>query len=73
MIIVRRLNGEEFGLNSDLIETIDETPDTTIHMVNKRVYIVKESKEEIVDLIVQFKQRCFSKFIEVENREDETK
>ncbi len=30
MIILKKLNGEEFVLNSDLIETIMETPDTTI-------------------------------------------
>lgn len=64
MIIVRRLNDEEFALNSDLIETIDENPDTTIHTTDKRVYIVKETKEEVIDLIVAFKQRCFSRFSE---------
>ena len=30
MIILKKLNGEEFVLNSELIETIMETPDTTI-------------------------------------------
>ena len=34
MIILKKLNGEEFVLNSDLIETIMETPDTTILLTN---------------------------------------
>ena len=52
MIILKRLNGVEFAINSDLIETIEENPDTTIHMTNKHFYIVQESKQEIIDLIL---------------------
>lgn len=58
MIILKRLNGVEFAINSDLIETIEENPDTTIHMTNKHFYIVQESKQEIIDLIVDFRRRC---------------
>ena len=37
MIILKKLNGEEFVLNSELIETIMETPDTTILLTKESI------------------------------------
>ena len=47
MIILKKLNGEKFMLNSELIETIMETPDTTILLTNGKHLIVRESKAPI--------------------------
>ena len=44
MIILKKLNGEEFVLNSELIETIMETPDTTILLTNGKHLIVREHR-----------------------------
>lgn len=43
-------------LNSDLIEIIDENPDTTIHLVNKNIYIVQETMMEVVELVKDYKR-----------------
>ena len=51
MIILKKLNGEEFVLNSDLIETIMETP-------------VRESKEEVVKKVVEFRRDAFRGILE---------
>jgi flagellar protein FlbD len=48
MINVTRLNGPAFALNPDLIERIEATPDTVIHLVGGTNYVVTESVEEIV-------------------------
>jgi flagellar protein FlbD len=48
MITVTRLNGPAFVLNADLIERIEETPDTVIVLVDGTTYVVIESAEEIV-------------------------
>lgn len=56
MIILTKLNGIKFGLNDEYIETIYENPDTTIHLTNGVFYIVKESMQEVIDLIVKFRQ-----------------
>ena len=48
MITVTRLNGPAFALNPDLIERVEETPDTVIHLVGGTNYVVVESVEEIV-------------------------
>ncbi len=60
MIILTKLNGVTFGLNSDLIETIEETPDTTIRLTTKNYHIVQESTQEVIDKIVDFKNKCYN-------------
>jgi flagellar protein FlbD len=48
MITVTRLNGGAFALNPDLIERVEQTPDTVITLVDGTKYVVRESVEEIV-------------------------
>ena len=48
MITVTRLNGPAFALNPDLIERVEATPDTVIHLVGGTNYVVVETPEEIV-------------------------
>ena len=57
MIIVSDLRGEEFTLNCDLIETISENPDTTMLLTNGRVYIVKESMQEVIDKTIEYHRK----------------
>ena len=56
MIEVHRLNGELFLLNSDMIETIDVTPDTVVRLLNGHRYIVREGMRELCDKIVAFRR-----------------
>ncbi|WDV47699.1 flagellar FlbD family protein [Clostridiaceae bacterium M8S5] len=58
MIVVNRMNNEEFVLNSDLIETVEETPDTVITLTNGKKFVVKDTREEIIEKVVKFKKRC---------------
>lgn len=51
MIIVTRRNGTRFGLNPDLIERVDETPDTVVLLVSGSRYVVTESLDEVSHLI----------------------
>jgi flagellar protein FlbD len=55
MILLRRLNNAVIGLNADLIERIDATPDTVITLVDGKKYVVAESPEEVVERIVAFR------------------
>ena len=56
MIKVHRLNGELFLLNSDMIETIDTTPDTVVRLLNGHRYLVREEMQEVYDKIVEFRR-----------------
>ncbi len=57
MIILNKLDGIEFVLNSDFIETIEMNPDTVITLSGGKKIVVKQSKEEIIDRIVSFKKK----------------
>ena len=53
---------DEFVLNSDLIETIEETPDTVVTLTSGRKLIVEESSKDIVRKVLEFR-RELGKFI----------
>ena len=57
MIEVHRLNGELFLLNSDMIETIDETPDTVVRLVNGHRYVITEKFNDVRKAIVEFRRQ----------------
>jgi len=69
MIEVTRLNNVRFTLNADLIEIIEENPDTIITLTSGKKYLVKESRQEIRSLVVQYKKEilCNIKYSSVEN------
>lgn len=56
MIEVHRLNGELFLLNSDMIETVDATPDTVVRLLNGHRYLVREGMRELREKIVAFRR-----------------
>jgi len=60
MIKLTKLNKQEYYLNSDMIETIEMTPDTVITMLNGKKFIVSESSEEVVDSIIKFRGKIKS-------------
>lgn len=51
MIQLTRLNGSRFLLNSDLIERVDQTPDTVITLVDGTRYLVTEDLDTVLDEI----------------------
>ncbi len=53
MIFLTKLDGKEFMLNENLIETVNETPDTVIVLENGHSYIVRESMNEIQQKIFE--------------------
>ncbi len=55
MIAVTRLNGSRFAVNPDLIERIQENPDTTLVMVGGATYVVRESLFDVIALIADFR------------------
>jgi len=57
MIVVTRLNGSAFAVNPDLVERIQEMPDTTLVMVDGAKYIVRESMAEVIDAVAAYRAR----------------
>lgn len=57
MIEVTRLNGTTYWLNPHLIETIESKPDVTIKLLSGNTLIVKETPEEIIEKIINYRKR----------------
>lgn len=54
MIKVTRINKvEKFWVNENLIEFMEETPDTILSMVSGKKYAVAETAEEIAQKIIR--------------------
>ncbi len=70
MIKVKRLNGKEFVINSELIEFVEETPDTVISLTTGKKVVVQESVEEVIEKIIAFKGRVIDYYkINVDRKE----
>ena len=59
MIQLTRLNGQPLMVNSDLIESVETTPDTVITLVSGNKVIVRDSFESIQARIVEFKRKIY--------------
>ena len=60
VIQITRLNDSELILNADLIEVIEATPDTVITLIDGTRFVVRESPEELVYRIQQYRAALLS-------------
>ncbi len=56
MVEVTKLNGSTVLVNAELIESVEETPDTVLSFVTGKKIIVKESRQEIKNLVILYKR-----------------
>ncbi|HWR05339.1 MULTISPECIES: flagellar FlbD family protein [Sporomusa] len=61
MIKVTKLKSQgcDFVVNAELIETIEETPDTMITLTSGKKLIVEESMDEIVRKVMEYRRSLF--------------
>ncbi len=59
MITVHRLNGTEITINSDLVEVLEATPDTTITFTTGKILVVTESIDDIKNRIIEYKRKLY--------------
>ena len=60
MIKVSRLNGTMFYLNPDLIEFIEETPDTIVTLTTGKKLVVLEQADAVIEKIVEYRNKVFT-------------
>jgi len=72
MIRLTRLNSASIVLNSDLIEHIDITPDTVITLTTGQILRVRETAEEVIQRIVEFRRLIFPQQAGPPLREEES-
>jgi flagellar protein FlbD len=68
MIILTRLNGEQFAVNCDLVERVDAHPDTVLTLVDATKYIVAESLAEVVERVRDFRAGVLARSAELQHQ-----
>lgn len=68
MVEVTKINGTKILVNTSLIETVEETPDTVITLTDGKKIIVKESRHEVKSLVKLARQEYFKGILNVENK-----
>lgn len=63
MIEVTKINNVKITVNSDIIEIVEETPDTVITLTTGKKIIVKESRQEVTNLVISYRRDIFSEII----------
>ena len=57
MIRLTRLNKSEIVINAELIQYLEETPDTVITLTTGNKIVVLENASAIVDKVVEYKRK----------------
>jgi flagellar protein FlbD len=68
MIILSRLNGEQFAVNCDLVERVDAHPNTVLTLVDGTKYVVTESLAEVVERVRDFRAGVLVRSAEMTHR-----
>ena len=63
MIELTKLNDRKIMINSDLIESVEEPPDTVITLVGGKKLIVKENRQQIRNLVILFRREINEKVL----------
>ena len=61
MIEVTKINGVRVLVNPGLIELVEETPDTVLTLTTGKKIIVKESRQEIKNLVILYRKDIFAR------------
>jgi flagellar protein FlbD len=56
MIAVTRLDGAHIMLNDEQIESIEQTPDTLVSLVNGHKLLVRDAPADLVQRVIAFRQ-----------------
>lgn len=63
MIELTKLNGTVLSVNPELIEVVESTPDTVVTLTTGRKLIVKESRQEVKNLVLLYKRDVYANLL----------
>ena len=63
MIEITKLNDEKITINAELIELVEEIPDTMITLTTGKKLFVKESRQKVQNLVILYKQEVFRQIL----------
>jgi flagellar protein FlbD len=56
VIKVHRINGQEFVINAELIETLEPGPQTVVHLATGNKVVVRETADEVVAKVLEYRK-----------------
>lgn len=65
MIQLTRLNSHPLALNPDLVKFVEQAPDTVITLINGEKIVVRESSEEVLQKILEFRRAVLRGLVSV--------
>lgn len=60
MIRLTAFSGENFVLNAEHIEKVEEVPECIITLINGKKYMVKETSEDVIEKVIEYKKKILS-------------
>ncbi len=60
MIKLIGLDNKDFVINADQIEKLENIPESVITLINGKKYLVKESNDEIIKKVIEYKRKIFT-------------
>lgn len=60
MIELTKLNDTKFTVNAEIIEMVEETPNTVVTLTTGKKMIVKETRQEVTDLVILYKRTIYA-------------
>lgn len=60
MIELTKLNNQKVVINCDLIEYVEAVPDTTITLTTGNKFVVRESVNDFINKVTEFRKKCNS-------------
>ena len=65
MIEVTKLNDIKISINAEMIEMVEEVPDTVVTLTTGKKIFVKESRQKIENLVKSYKRDIFRQIMNV--------
>jgi flagellar protein FlbD len=67
VIVVTRLSGGMFGVNPDLIQRVESSPDTILTLIDGTKLIVTESMDEVIARVNEHRSRILARSREIQS------
>lgn len=71
MILVTRFNGTQIYLNAELIQSIEETPDTVITLTNEKKFVVRERADEVIERFIAYQRQVRARLTAAGDEQEE--
>ncbi|MEJ5285739.1 MAG: hypothetical protein CH6_3171 [Candidatus Kapaibacterium sp.] len=70
MILVTKIDGQKIVINAEEIETIEIGPNSVISLRSGKKFLVKETYEEITNLVIEYKKKLHHLLPKIEDHQD---